>query len=233
MSENLILRVKRLISGSVNETVDAIEAAVPETTMREAIREIDRTIDEITSTLRQTRSEQHQAARRIELTTEKIGRIAENVTTALSNNREDLAEAAVSRQLDLEAQIPVMEETIKSASERTSELEGYISALRGRKAEMEAELEVFVQAKKELSGEAFVANSEQHDSKHEVRVEKAEQAFDRALKNASGVSGLARSDRETTSKLVELQTLERKQKVSERLAKYKKDLSPKKKAKAS
>ena len=47
MAEGLVSRVKRLISGSINSIVDAVESAAPETTMKEAIREVDRAIDDV------------------------------------------------------------------------------------------------------------------------------------------------------------------------------------------
>ena len=42
MKERLIGRVGRIISGSFNSLIDAIENAAPETVMSEVIREIDR-----------------------------------------------------------------------------------------------------------------------------------------------------------------------------------------------
>ena len=47
MAEGLVSRVKRLVSGSVNSLVDVVENASPEMVMKEAIREVDRAIDEV------------------------------------------------------------------------------------------------------------------------------------------------------------------------------------------
>lgn len=47
MSEGLVSRVTRLVSGSVNSIVDTIENAAPETVMREAIREVERAIEDV------------------------------------------------------------------------------------------------------------------------------------------------------------------------------------------
>ena len=51
MSENILSRVTRLVSGSVNSIVDAVENAAPETVMREAIREVETAIDDVRAEL--------------------------------------------------------------------------------------------------------------------------------------------------------------------------------------
>ncbi|MDH3763867.1 MAG: PspA/IM30 family protein, partial [Gammaproteobacteria bacterium] len=51
MKENIANRVGRIISGSLNALVDAVENAAPETVMEEAIREIDGAIDEVRTEL--------------------------------------------------------------------------------------------------------------------------------------------------------------------------------------
>ena len=48
---------------------------------------------------------------------------------ALDNEREDLAETAISQLLDIETQIPILENTIAEAKESVTELEGYVAAL--------------------------------------------------------------------------------------------------------
>ena len=65
---------------------------------------------------------------------------------ALTNERDDLAEAAVSNQLDIEAQIPILEHTITECGENERELESYIVALQAKKREMKDELKVYREA---------------------------------------------------------------------------------------
>ena len=227
MSENLFSRVKRLISGAIYDSVEAVEQAMPEVAMREAIREIDQTIDDVREELRKVTGERHIAGQRIKLSRDKIAGLHDKIETALKSDREDLAQAAIERELDLEAQIPVLEETQAEANNQISELNSYISALRGRKAEMEAELDAFSKALRETQGDHGVAESLGRTDRHETRAEKAEQAFDRVIKNASGVENIGQSDRETIAKLVELEGIERHNKVSNRLESYRKKLAEK------
>ena len=51
MAETLASRVGRLISGTANSLVDAIENAAPEIVMEQALREIDQAIDDVRAEL--------------------------------------------------------------------------------------------------------------------------------------------------------------------------------------
>ena len=47
MTENILARVKRLISGKIEDSVDAMERAGGTSVMREAIRETQRAIEDV------------------------------------------------------------------------------------------------------------------------------------------------------------------------------------------
>ena len=219
MREGLVGRVKRLVSGSVNSVVDAVEAAAPETVMKEALREVDAAIDEVRHELGKTAADKHHAAKRLAASSGKHNDLAEKIEFAVSEGRDDLAQAAIARQLDLEAQMPILEGALRDFSEQEAELEAYIAALTARKREMEEDLDQFVAAQKEAAassgGGAGVAASP------EDKATKADRAFNRVLKNASGVSGTTPADRDTAQKLEELSRIERENRIKERLAKVK------------
>ncbi|MFT5507785.1 MAG: phage shock protein A, partial [Hyphomicrobiaceae bacterium] len=169
MSESLFGRVRRLVSGTVYDGIEAVEAAVPETTMREAIREIERTIEDVRDEVRKATGERHIAGRRIQFSRDKIEGLVEKINAGLAAGREDLAEAAVERQLDLEAQIPVLEKTQTDAADKTAELNGYVAALVGRRAEMEAELEAFRLARAQNANDLSAVNVHDASALHEKR----------------------------------------------------------------
>ena len=146
MSESLVLRVKRLISGSANGVVDALETANAEVVMREAVREIDRATDDVREELARTMTARHQTNRLLEHTKAKLVELSERAKLAVDQARDDLAEAALSRQLDLEAEIPVLEGKIVEFTAKQTELEGYVAGLAARKREMESEIAAFVSA---------------------------------------------------------------------------------------
>ena len=65
MAESIASRVGRIVSGSVNALVSAVENAAPETVMAEAIQEIDRAIDEVRVELGRVLGEKHLASTRL------------------------------------------------------------------------------------------------------------------------------------------------------------------------
>ena len=215
MADGLINRVKRLVSGSVNSIVDAVENAAPETVMKEAIREIDSAIDEVRDQLGLAIANKHHANKRLMEASAKHEELAEKLRLAVDQERDDLAEAAIARQLDLEAQIPVLEDALKDTSLEESELESYISALTGRRREMEEDLQTYLASRpKETEALAGGAENAQPDRK----VENAETAFNRVLRGATGVPGTAKADNDTAAKLAELEMVSRENRIKERLA---------------
>ena len=216
MTEGLMNRVKRLVSGSVNSIVDAVENAAPETVMKEAIREIDSAIDEVRDQLGRAIANKHHANKRLMEANTKHEDLAEKLRLAVDEGRDDLAEAAIARQLDLEAQIPVLEEALNDASSEETELESYISALTGRRREMEEDLQTYLASRPTDS--ADVESGGQPNAKPDRRIENAENAFNRVLRGATGIPGTAKSDSATVAKIAELEKIARENRIKERLA---------------
>ncbi len=220
MNDGLISRVKRLVTGSVNGLVDSIESAAPETVMREAIREIDEAANEVRDTLGRTIANRHHANKRLMDATSKHEALAENARFAIEKGRDDLAEAALARQIDMEAQMPVLEATLRDLSTEQAELEGFVAALLARRREMESDLDAFIESRGTVTddGNGDAAPVVAHGHKADRRAEKAEGAFNRVLQGASGVSATTRADSETAARLAELEAITREHRVKERLA---------------
>lgn len=217
MSEQLLSRVKRLVSGGVNSIVDAVENASPETVMKEAIREVERATDEVRDEMGRVLASKHLASRRLMDANAKHEDLAGQIELALGEGRDDLAEAAIAKQMDLESQMPVLEGAISDANSEEQELESYIRALDARRREMEDELAAFKesrQAEESLSADGEVTSS----AGTERKVSKAERAFDRVMRDASGLPGSSGSGRQDASKLAELEELSRENRIKERLA---------------
>lgn len=216
MSESLVVRVKRLVSSSANGIVDALENSAPEFMMREAIREIDRAIDDVRDELGRAVAARHLSARRLAMTKAKHEELIGRARLAVEQGRDDLAEAAIARQLDFEAQMPLLETAIRDATAKQGDLEGYLAALGGRKREMEADLSSFLAALPGLDADS-PAGATSGNGSIERRAENAQSVFDRAL-NSFGAPGTAKSDRETLAKLTELEKVVRQHSIAQRLA---------------
>ncbi|WP_455205774.1 PspA/IM30 family protein [Kaarinaea lacus] len=219
MSDSIATRVGRIISGSFNALVDAIENAVPETVMEEAIREIDLAIDDVRAELGRIVANKHLANKRLSDEHGKLDTLNEQIELAVTQSRDDLAEAAIAKQLDIEAQIPVLETTISEASQHEKELEGFIQALQAKKREMQEELKQFKASRTTAASTSGTGIANNRSSSVESRVDKAGSAFERVLENATGISGVSNTtQRKTAAQLAELEELARNNRIKERLA---------------
>ena len=218
MSESLVARVKRLVSGGVNSLVDAAENAAPEIVLKEAIREVDQAIDEVRDELGLVIANKHHANKRLMAASAKHEELSENLRIAVDQDRDDLAEAAIARQLDLEAQLPILESALGETSAREAELESFIVALKARKREMEEDLAAFLASRKVEGGPAEPGGRAATGRRAEKRADKAQGAFDRVLSAATGVPGSTTADRRTAAKLEELEQVKRENRIRERLA---------------
>lgn len=227
MKENLAGRVGRLISGSFNALIDAVENTIPEVVMEEAIREIDEVIDEVRVELGRVVANKHLSNTRLMEENNKHEELAANIELAINQGRDDLAKAAVSKQLDIEVQMPVLEATIADCGSQEKELESYIQAMQAKKREMQDDLRQYRESVKEaaaVSGEGPVISANAGNSVN-VKASKAESAFDRVLEKATGLASVQRStDAKTSAQVAELQDIAHKNRVQERLQSIKSKL---------
>ena len=220
MTVTLANRVGRIISGGFNMLVDAVEDAAPEAVMEQAIREIDGAMEEVRTELGRTIAAKHLANTRLQEENARHGELAGQIELALSEGRDELAEAAIARQIDIEARIPVLERTITNGSETERELEGYLAALHAKKREMEEELRTF-RASQRQAGQPSAESTPPGGGASGIdrKVRAASSVFDRVSERASGVPAGTRAEGlEAASQLAELNDLARQHRVKERLA---------------
>ncbi len=213
MAESIFIRIKRLVSGSVEDLVDAMENSGAPTVMREAVRELDRILDEVKSERDQATASRLQAVRQQRMYKERLEGIAQKAQFAMDQGREDLAEAALHRQIDFEAQVRKLEEMEASFSEKERELEESVAALEMRKAHMEEELKHFEAARVEAGLDKQAAPD--RGTNVARRVERAEAAYNRAM-NANGGIAL-KVDAQNTAKVAELDIIMKKSEIETRL----------------
>jgi phage shock protein A len=140
MADTLSARVGRLVAGGAHAIVDALEGVLPDALGQQALREVDQAIDEVRAELGKTIAARHLAAKRLTEQSSRHDELAAQIDLALSQSREDLIRAALEHQLDIEAQVPVLEAAVANAAERQAELEGYLSALQATRREMSEDL---------------------------------------------------------------------------------------------
>jgi len=117
MAESITSRVSRIITGNVHHLIDSIENANPQAVMGQAIREVDGIIDEVSVALGRATANKHLAVNRLAEQNRRHEQLSADIEVALNEGREDLAKAAVAAQLDVEAQVPVLEHSIANAAQ--------------------------------------------------------------------------------------------------------------------
>src|SRR5262252_789925 len=128
MAESIFMRVSRLLSATVEDVVDRMDQAGGDTVMREAIREAERAIDEVKAELESTMARRLQAARQQKMLTERAEELTTKAKFALGQGREDLAEAALSRQIDFEARAKDLDSLRRQGRDEEQRLEDGLSA---------------------------------------------------------------------------------------------------------
>jgi phage shock protein A len=219
MSDTLKARVGRVIAGSVHALLDRIEDQAPEAMMEQSIREADAVIDDVRHELGVVSANRHLSQQHHASLNSQHAKLAAQIDEALVGSREDLARAGVARQLDIEAQLPVLETTLAEHTRRELELQGYVAALLAKKREMQEALSEF---RKSRAAAAVSSVGGAPGGSAAQRIDGVTGAFDRIYERQTGLSGAARGTTlQQAAQLKELDDMVRDNKIAERMAQLK------------
>ena len=155
-----------------------------------------------------------QAARQQKLLGEKVAELTEKAGFAVASGRDDLAEAAITRQVDFEEQSRKLDAVQDQARAEEARLADGLTALEARKAQMQDALSAYEISKREA---ALGGDGPSHPERSATKkVDAAEAAFDRAMSGAGGV-GFTRSDAKTIIGVAEIGAMQKSATVAERL----------------
>ena len=218
MNEKITKRVKRIISGSVSALVSAVENKLPEVIMEEALREVESAEEEVRVELGKVIASKHLTNKRFAEKNNVLEEMAEKIELAIAMQKDDLAKTAISQQLDIEAQIPVLEKTITDCIETEKELESYLSALSAKRREMKEELKTFRSFQQE-TGRNAMDNAVEPGSKSavQIKINQATSTFERILEKQTGLSADYHVKPARANHLAELEKLSHDHRVEERL----------------
>lgn len=215
MADSLKTRVGRIVAGGMHALIDHLENQAPDAVMEQSVREASAAIDEVRHELGQVSANRHLAQQQHARLNGQHETLAAQIEQALAQGREDLAQAAVARQLDIEAQLPVLEATLADQARQENELQGYVAALLARKRDMQEALAGFRQSR------AATAAAGAHSPAGQ-RVDAVAGAFDRLFQRQTGLqAGTPGASPQQEAQLKELDDLVRQHKIAERLAQLK------------
>ena len=216
MADNLRLRVTRIITGGAHALLDKIENTAPLALLEQSVREVEQVTNEVRAELGRLVANRHVAQQQHVHLNQEHEALSAAIATALAQQREDLAKPAIARQLDIEAQLPILESSLAELGRQDQELSSFIEALMGKKREMDKSIADF-ETSRHLSQSPAAAG--QAASGTAARLQTAQSAFDRTYQRQTGLSpagqsaGLAQA-----AQLKELNQLVQDNKINERLA---------------
>ena len=216
MSETLRQRVTRVISGGAHALLDKIEDAAPVAMLEQSVREVDAIAEEVRAELGRMVANRHLAQQQhIHLNTEHE-QLSSSIDQTLQMGREDLARPAIARQIDIEAQLPVLETSLSELASHEKELSGFVDALIGKKREMEQAIRDFEKSRESFAG---ACSALQPGRNLDLKLADAQSVFDRTFQRQTGLDASSRSGSlGQAAKLKELGDLMRENKINERLA---------------
>lgn len=220
MKDTISSRITRIIAGTANSIVSRIEGLAPEAILEQAILEVDGAIDEVRAELGRILVQKHHVTRALGRLNEEHAKLDEQIDEAVKQTRDDLAEVAIGRQVDIEDQLPALENQLADYGAQEKELNQAISGLLAKRNEMEDELFEFRRNKQSAptSRAGQDAGSGEQGSGALGKAEQAGNAFKRVLQRETGVRREdLQAGSEDRARLVELAQLSRKAKVESRL----------------
>jgi len=216
MTDSLRTRVARLIAGGAHALMDRVENAAPVALLEQAAREVDQLADEVRAELGKVSASRHLAQQQHLNLNREHEQLHAAIEAALAAGKDELARNAIARQLDIEAQLPVLESSLSEKVEKEKELTGYVDALMSKRREMDAAIRDFEAARSQAQAPSLDPSGA---SPVAQRLQAAQAAFDRAHQRQTGLDATGRNaSLEQAAKLRELNQLMRDNKINERLA---------------
>lgn len=210
VSEPIFLRVRRVITAGAEVGVDALERVTGASLLRQALRQVDRACGEARAEHEAASARSAQAGHRQGKIRERIADLDDKARFAIGKGRGDLAEAALSSQLDLEAELARLDLVQAEAADHAARLDACIADLAARKTQLERELAAFETARRDGKAGAHGAACQERIQR---TVARSEETFERVMARAS-IGPVAPAGAEET----EIDSLRKSALLAERMA---------------
>ena len=210
MGQTVFIRLRQVLQTNVETALDLAERASGPVLMKEAARQLERVEEQLRREKDQAQRRLDQAAAEQEQCRTRATEMAENARYALGKGREDLAKAALARQLDLEREIERLATVQTEGRLEMSQIDEAVTALAARARTMRAEMERAAR----LGATAPAGRAEPVKSRVARALDQADRLFDKAL----GEKGPAGDPLETALKMADIEAMKRDDAIEERLA---------------
>ena len=216
MTDSLRARVTRVIAGGAHALLDKLENIAPVAALEQSVRELEQVTADVRAALGLIVANRHLTQQQHLKLNQEHDAIGAALATAIANQRDDLAKPAIARQIDIEAQLPVLESSLSELAQQDKELSSFIDALMGKKREMQSAIADFEASRRSAeSGSPSLRTG----TTTEAKVNAVQSAFDRTYQRQTGLSPAQHTaSLQQSSKLLELNQLVLDNKINERLA---------------
>lgn len=217
MPDTLRTRVARVIAGGTHALLDRLEDAAPVAMLEQNVREIVQITDDVRAELGRVVANRHLAQQQQIHLKDEHRALSDSLAAALAGERDDLARPAIARQLDIEAQLPVLEASLAELTLQEKELSSYVDALMGKRREMDKAIRDLENSRRQA--DSLPPGSGASAGRIASKVQAAQAAFDRTFQRQTGLDPAARgATLAQAAQLAELGELVRENKIAERLA---------------
>ena len=220
MSDKLLNRIARIIAGITHNAVSQAEQAAAVPVMEQAVRDIDQAVKDVRAEVGQNEATKFNAKRRVGELQREHDELDAKIALALKEGKEDLAEAGVGRQLDIENQLSLLQRTLAEAEADIAKLSESINALQASRREAQQRLRDLKRAAQEPGAPGGGPGG--HVGAGRSATAKAADAIDDAARLGESLTGIPAGESRISHKdLDELAELHRQHEIRERLAKHK------------
>ncbi len=136
MSETVTLRVRRMLSSRLEDTINAMERPHNEGVVLAAIRDVERAIEELCTAQEKVVARRLHAVRQQALIADRVEKLTEKARFALQEGDEDLAMNTLAHQVDLEDQSVQLDQVQITAREEEARMAEDLAALYDRKEQL-------------------------------------------------------------------------------------------------
>lgn len=214
MPDTLLTRITRLVSGLTHSAIEQAEQAASVPIMEQAIRDIDDAVKEVRGEIGKHEATKHNARRRMSELQQEHDSLSEKIALAVKEEKDDLAEAGVGRQLDIENQLALLERTLSEADGEITKLADSLAALQASRREAQSRLRDLKAAAPSSPGGAATGGTKAQD--------RAAAAMDAAQRLGEKFTGVPGEESHISNRdLDDLAELHRQHAIQERLAKHK------------
>ena len=213
-AESLFSRAGRLLAGIAVEAIERAEGNNKQAVVKQAIREIEAAEQEAREDLARERAQEWRLKARQAEISKDMDTLNDQIATAISGGRDELARAGIARQMDLEAQFEVVGKALEESEEKIETVLTTLRAIMSGLQDAEARLSELKRSEEQET--ASKTGGGKQATGHASAAAKSAKAS-RAIARTVGVPASMAPSKD----IDELSKLHRDKEIAERLARLK------------